>query len=79
MLNPSLHKFITGEGGLPYMITNTQAMFSYDRGSLDYTPAAQMGLEQLARNIMMKTDTATLATGKGDGITRLGVCLTCPA
>lgn len=73
MLNPSLHKFITGDGGLPYMITNTQAMFGYDRGSLDYTPAAQMGLEQLARNIMMKTDTATLATGKGDGITRLAL------
>lgn len=73
MLNPSLHKFITGDGGLPYMICNTQAMFSYDRRSLDYTPAAQMGLEQLARNIMLKTDSATLATGKGDGFTRLSL------
>lgn len=71
MLNPTLHKFITGEGGLPYMLTNTQAMFSYDRAALDYTPAAQWAIEQLARINLYDRDTATLSTPAGDGITRL--------
>jgi len=72
MLNPKLHKFVIGDGA-PYLVTNTKAMFSYDRGSLDYAPAAQMWVETLARNTMMKTDSATLCTGGGDGFTRLAL------
>lgn len=71
MLNPTLHKFIIGEGGLPFMLTNTQAMFSYDRAALDYTPAAQWAIEQLARINLYDRDTATLSTPAGDGFTRL--------
>jgi hypothetical protein len=71
MLNPSLHKFVIGEGGLPYMLTNTKAMFSYDRSSLDYAPAAQWAIEQLARNNLYNRDTAVLSTPDGGGITRL--------
>lgn len=69
MLNPKLHSFVIGDGA-PYMITNTKAMFEYDSASLDYTPAAQMWIETLARNNMMKSDTATIATPGGDGFTR---------
>lgn len=71
MLNPALHRFIAGDGGLPYMVTNTKAMFEYDRNSLDYSPAAQMGLEQLARINIYKRNTATLSDPQGGGITRL--------
>lgn len=71
MLNPALHKFIIGEGGLPFMLTNTQAMFSYNAQSLDYTPAAQWAIEQLARINLYDRDTATLSTPAGDGFTRL--------
>jgi hypothetical protein len=73
MLNPALHKFIIGEDGLPFMLTNTQAMFSYDRAALDYTPSAQWAIEQLARINLYDRDTATLSTPAGDGITRLAL------
>lgn len=73
MLNPNLHRFVIGAEGLPYMMTNTEAMLSYDRASLDYTPAAQWGLEQLARENLYGRDTATLSDPKGGGITRLAL------
>lgn len=71
MLNPNLHKFVIGTDGLPYMATNTEAMLSYNRASLDYTPAAQWGLEQLARENIYNRDTATLSDPQGGGFTRL--------
>lgn len=71
MLNPALHRFIAGDGGLPYMICNTKAMFEYDRASLDYAPAAQMGMEQFARTNLYKRNTTTLSDPQGGGITRL--------
>lgn len=71
MLNPALHKFISGDGGLPYMVTNTKAMFEYSKESLDYAPAAQMGLEQLARINIYKRNTSTLSDPQGGGLTRL--------
>ena len=71
MLNPALHRFIAGDGGLPYMVTNTKAMFEYDKNSLDYTPAAQMGLEQLARINIYNRNTSTISDPQGGGITRL--------
>lgn len=55
------------------MLTNTQAMFSYDRAALDYTPAAQWAIEQLARINLYDRDTATLSTPAGDGFTRLAL------
>lgn len=70
MLNPALHRFISGDGGLPYMVTNTKAMFEYDRNSLDYSPAAQMGLEQLARINIYNRNTSTISDPQGGGITR---------
>ena len=70
MLNPALHRFISGDGGLPYMVTNTKAMFEYDTRSLDYSPAAQMGLEQLARINIYNRNTSTLSDPQGGGITR---------
>jgi|GEM_PF-7019755 len=70
LLNPDLHKFIIGQDGLPYMLTNTEAMFSYDRGALDYAPAAQWAIEQLARINLYNRDTTTLSDPNGGGITR---------
>lgn len=70
MLNPALHRFISGDGGLPYMVTNTKAMFEYGKGSLDYSPAAQMGLEQLARINIYNRNTSTISDPQGGGITR---------
>jgi hypothetical protein len=72
-LNSALHKFIIGDGGLPYMVTNTKAMFSYDKASLDYSPAAQMGLESFARTNIYNRNTTTLSTPEGGGITRLAL------
>ncbi|CAK0774550.1 hypothetical protein CCP3SC1AL1_730008 [Gammaproteobacteria bacterium] len=70
MLNPALHKFIIGQDGLPYMLTNTEAMFSYDQRTLDYAPAAQWAIEQLARINLYNRDTTTLSDPNGGGITR---------
>lgn len=71
VLNPSLHRFVMGDDGLPYMASNTKAMLSYQAQSLDYTPAAQMSLEQLARINLYDKNRTTIVTPSGDGITRL--------
>lgn len=69
-MNPSLLPFIMGDGGLPYMASNTRAMFSYSAQSLAYGPSSQMALEQFARINLYDRNTTTLSTPKGDGIER---------
>lgn len=73
ILNPNLHQFIVGEGGLPFMMTNTKAMFEHPPESLDYGPAAQLALEQLARTNLYKRKTSVLSDPQGGGFTRLKI------
>jgi hypothetical protein len=69
MLNPAQYEFIGGDSPM-YLVTNAEAMLSYDRASLDYTPAAQMGLELLARSNLYQQSSATLCTAEGGGFKR---------
>ena len=69
MLNPKQLDLIAGDSKM-FLVTNADAMLNYDRASLDYTPAAQLGLELFARQNLYNRDTATLADPKGGGISR---------
>lgn len=69
MLNPKQLDLITGDSPM-FLVTNAEAMLGYDRASLDYTPAAQLGLELFARQNLYNKDSATISTPDGGGITR---------
>lgn len=73
MLNPKQLQLISGERPM-FMVTNADAMLRHPAQSLEYTPAAQLGLELLAReNLFRRPDTAVLADPQGGGITRLAL------
>ena len=69
VLNPKQLDLITGDSPM-FLVTNAEAMLGYDRASLDYAPAAQLGLELLARQNLYNKDSATISTPEGGGITR---------